>query len=213
MSNALRSRTSSSSTVHTRRPAAMAMAVSAAIVVLAGSVLIGIVLWPHAQSAGPRSAPFTALAVGERAPRVELANAGAAGASTALPATGEVTLVSFLATEPDTASTSSRSQAVELVSLFSQYAAKGLHVEIVDDSAAPPALSALENTVYDWQLGQLPLLADPGHSAANRYGITTAPATLLIGRNGKVLARWNGYVLTAVAARAVTSALFDGPVS
>jgi len=208
MSNALRSRTSSSSTPRTRRPAAMAMAVSAAIVVLAGSVLIGIVLWLPAQSA-----PFTALAVGDRAPRVELANAGAAGASTALPATGEATLVSFLATQPDTASAPSRSQAVELVSLFSQYAAKGLHVEIVDDSATPPALNALENTVYDWQLGQLPLLADPGHSAANRYGITTAPATLLIGRNGKVLARWNGYVLTDVVAQAVTSALFEGPVS
>jgi peroxiredoxin len=207
MSNALRSR-ASSSTVHTRRPATMVLAVSAAIAVLAASTLIGIVLWPHAQSA-----PFTALAVGARAPRVELANASAAGASAALPATGEATLVSFLATQPDTASTPSRSQAVELVSLFSQYAAKGLHVEIVDESAASSTLNALENTVYDWQLGKIPLLADPGHSAANRYGVTTAPTTLLIGRNGKVLARWNGYVLTAAAAQAVTSALVEGPVS
>jgi hypothetical protein len=124
-----------------------------------------------------------------------------------LPVTGALTLVSFLATQPDAADTPSRSQAVELVSLSSQYAAKGLHVEIVDDTAASAGQSALENTGYDWQLGRLPLLADPGHAIARQYGIATAPTTLLIGRTGAVIARWNGYVLTAVAAQAIASAL------
>ena len=46
-------------------------------------------------------------------------------------AAGALTLVSFLATQPDTAATASRSQAVELVSLAHQYGSKGVHVVIV----------------------------------------------------------------------------------
>jgi hypothetical protein len=163
------------------------VAVSAGVAALAACALaLAVAFWPspHAGSAPPPSA-----------------------APAPVPVAGAVTLVSFLATQPDGAATPSRSQAVELVSLSSQYAAKGLRVEIVDDTATPAAQSVLENTVYDWQLGSMPLLADPGHAIAHRYGITTAPTTLLIGRTGAVLARWNGYVLTAVAAQAIASAL------
>jgi hypothetical protein len=56
--------------------------------------------------------------------------------------------------------------------------------------------SALENTGYDWQLGSgcrcSPIRATPSRTGT---AITTAPTTLLFGRTGAVLARWNGYVL------------------
>ena len=156
---------------------------------------------------------LSALPVGAVAPKVELAGADAAGANRDLPTPGGVTLVSFLATNPDSADTPSRSQAVELVSLASQYAAKGLQVTIVDDSSTPASETALENTRYDWQLASLPLLADPDHATAYRYGVASAPATLLIGRDGRVLDRWSGYVLTAVAAQAISAALIEGPTA
>jgi hypothetical protein len=186
MSTVLRpsTRTPSRSRPRARRRGPV-MAVSAALAALVACVLaLAVIFWPgpHARAAAPPSV----------AP---------------VPVSGSVTLVSFLITQPDGAATPSRSQAVELVSLFSQYTAKGLRVEIVDDTATPAAQSVLENTVYDWQLGSMPLLADPGHAIAHRYGVTTAPTTLLIGRTGVVLARWNGYVLTAVAAQAIASAL------
>jgi len=157
---------------------------AAALAVLACALAIVVAFWPSPHTGQNATTPAAPL-----------------------PVTGALTLVSFLATQPDAAATPSRSQAVELVSLSSQYAAKGLSVEIVDDTAASATQSALENTVYDWQLGRLPLLADPGHAIAHRYGIATAPTTLLIGRTGAVVARWNGYVLTAVAAQAIASAL------
>jgi hypothetical protein len=188
MSTVLRPRTPTPSRSRPRAPRrGPVVAVSAGVAALAACALaLAVAFWPspNTGSAPPPSA-----------------------APAPVPVSGSVTLVSFLATQPDGAATPSRSQAVELVSLSSQYAAKGLHVEIVDDTATPAAQTVLENTVYDWQLGSMPLLADPGHAVAHRYGITTAPTTLLIGRTGAVLARWNGYVLTAVAAQAIASAL------
>jgi len=141
---------------------------------------------------------------------MKLSEAGSAPVSMAFPAAGALTLVSFLATQPDTAATASRSQAVELVSLAHQYGSKGVHVVIVDNTAIPASPSTLENTVYDWQLGDVPLLADPGHLASDRFGVPSSPATLLIGRTGKVIARWSGYVLTAAVAQALTSAISPG---
>jgi len=181
MSTVLRTRTRppSGSRTPRRRPL-----VAAALAVLACALAIVVAFWPSPHTGRNATTPAAQL-----------------------PVSGTLTLVSFLATQPDGAATPSRSQAVELVSLSSQDAAKGLHVEIVDDTAAPAAQNALENTVYDWRLGSLPLLADPGHAIAHRYEITSAPTTLLIGRTGVVLARWNGYVLTAVAAQAINSAL------
>ena len=205
MSTVARTRPSSRTHRHQRRPAIIGILIAA----LTGAVSLGVTLCPGGRSAAlARSATaFTPLPVGAQAPRLELADAGAGNASAAFPAAGEVTLVSFLATQPDTANTPSRSQAVALVSLHSQYSAKGLHAVIVDESPAATKQDALTNTLYDWQLGQIPLLADPGHAAASRYGVTDAPTTLLISRSGTVLARWNGYVLTATATQAITPAL------
>lgn len=141
---------------------------------------------------------------------MKLSEAGSAPVPIAFPAAGALTLVSFLATQPDTAATASRSQAVELVSLADQYGPKGVHALIVDNTAIPASLSTLENTVYDWQLGDVPLLADPGHLASDRFGVPSSPTTLLIGRTGKVIARWSGYVLTAVVGQALTSVISPG---
>jgi hypothetical protein len=186
MSTVLRTRTPTPARPNARRRRPV-VAVCASIAALACALAFAVAFWPS--------------------PHASAAAAPPSAASAPLPVSGALTLVSFLATQPDGAATPSRSQAVELVSLSSQYAAKGLRVEIVDDTPTPAAQSVLDNTVYDWQLGSLPLIADPGHAIAHRYGITTAPTTLLIGRTGTVLARWNGYVLTAVAAQAINSAL------
>lgn len=209
MSTALRKRAPSPATRRSRT----GLLSSATVVAVVAAVVLTALLWPRQGSAG-HSAPAAVLAslpVGSVAPRVDLAVAGASGAQLALPVQGQVTLVSFLATQPDSANSPSRSQVVELVSLASQYTAQGLRVAIVDHSSTPAALSALANTRYDWQLGSLPLLADPDHATAYRYGVASAPATLLIGRDGRVLDRWSGYVLTAVAAQAISAAFTEGP--
>ena len=126
---------------------------------------------------------------------------------------GELTLLSFLATQPDTADSPSRNQAVALVSLSAQYRAEGVSVAIVDDSPVPASTNALTNTVYDWQLGTVAMLEDAGHRAADRYGIATTPTTLLVSSTGTVLARWTGYVLTSAAAVVITAHLSQAPQS
>lgn len=192
------------------RPAAL-VAAGVVLVVVVG--LLSVLLWPRQALPGKPAPMLGSLAVGALAPRVQLADSGVRGGSVSLPESGEVTLVSFLATQPDTANSPSRSQAVVLVSLASQYSAKGLRVVIVDESSISVSASALENTGYDWRLGAVQLLADPGHVAALRYGVSSAPASLLIGRNGRVLERWPGYVLTAVAAQPISAALAEGPMA
>ena len=210
MSTAQRTRAPSPA-ARRRRPGLLLSSV--VIVAVVAAAVLTVLLWPR-QGSVRRPTPAAVLAsvpVGSVAPGVELAVAGASGAQLSLPVQGEVTLVSFLATQPDSANSPSRSQAVELVSLASQYTAQGLRVAIVDDSFTSAAVSALANTRYDWQLGSLPLLADPDHTTADRYGVASAPATLLIGRDGRVLDRWSGYVLTAVAAQAISAAFTQGP--
>lgn len=119
--------------------------------------------------------------------------------------TGSLHLLVFLTTQPDTAAGLSRSQAVEVGSLINQYGRKGLTAEIVDESGANR--NTLINTYYDWHLGQIRLVADPGRSLAARFGVKTSPATLLIDRSGSVVARWNSYSPTAQAAQAISSRL------
>lgn len=128
-------------------------------------------------------------------------------------ATGGLTLLSFLVTQPDAANTPSRNQAVVLTSLSTQYHGAGLNVAIVDESPGSPGTEALANTAYDWQLGGVAMLEDPGHRAAERYGVTSAPATYLISSTGTVLAHWTGYVLTSTAAASITAHLHQGPLS
>ncbi|WP_194904299.1 hypothetical protein [Catenulispora rubra] len=148
----------------------------------------GLLWWPHHDAAsGPTKSAASTDVLGRLAP------------------TGNVHLVAFLATQPDTAATPSRSQAVEITSLLTQYGAKGLTAEIVDESGA--TASALTNTYYDWQLGNIRLTGDPGRVRASQYQVTNAPTTLLIDDKGTVLARWDSYVLTAQAAQIIAGKL------
>jgi AhpC/TSA family len=206
MPSALRERTPAKSGERRRTIAV----ISAVLAALTAGLVLGLRTWSQATPAPASAGGFSPLPVGAKAPRMGLSKAGSAPASTSFPAAGALTLVSFLATQPDTAATASRSQAVELASLADQYGPQGVHVLIVDDTAIPASLSMLENTAYDWQLSDVPLLADPGHVASDRFGVASSPTTLLIGRTGTVIDRWNGYVPTAVAAQALASAISPG---
>ena len=116
-----------------------------------------------------------------------------------------VRLVTFLVTQPDTAAGPARGQAVEIVSLLTQYESKGLTAEIVDESGGDAR--SLTDTYYDWQLGGVHLAADPDRTLAERYGVTSTPTTLLLDRSGTVVARWNTYSPTAQTAAAVSTAV------
>lgn len=118
---------------------------------------------------------------------------------------GTLRLLVFLTTQPDTAAGLSRSQAVEVVSLINQYGPKGLSAKIVDESGANQ--KSLINTYYDWRLGDIRLVADPGRALASSFGVVTAPTTLLIDRSGSVVARWDSYSQTAQAAQAISGRL------
>ena len=196
-----------------------AAAVSTALALLIAVAVTAAVLVTHdragrgGDSAGPagsaaagaqRAAP---LAVGAEAPALNLTDAATGNRYALASAPGTVTLISFLSTQPDTADTPSRSQAVALVSLAAQYGARGLHVAIVDESDASAGSGAVANTVYDWQLGPVALLADPGHGTADRYGVASTPSSYLISASGTILARWSGYVLTSTAAASITASL------
>ena len=119
--------------------------------------------------------------------------------------TGPLRLLAFLSTQPDTAAGPSRSQAVEVVSLLTQYGAKGLTAEIVDESTADK--QTLTNTYYDWQLGDVRLAMDPTHSLARRYDVATAPTTILLDGTGAVLDRWSSSTPTAQTAQAISERL------
>jgi peroxiredoxin len=83
----------------------------------------------------------------------------------------------------------SHSQVVFLKSLLDQYAAKGLQVVFV---AANRLSGDLLNTSYNWKLDGAPLLVDDSTgSVARSYQVSQAPATLLIGADGRILQRWD----------------------
>ncbi|MFJ9381138.1 hypothetical protein [Streptomyces sp. NPDC101455] len=121
------------------------------------------------------------------------------------PATGSLHLLAFLATQPDYAATTSRSQAVEIVSLETQYGRKGLAAQIVDESGA--GRGALINTYYDWQLGDIRVVADPARTLARRYGVTSTPAVVLVDARGTVVKRWDAYVPTVQVVQSITGKL------
>lgn len=118
---------------------------------------------------------------------------------------GPLRLLAFLTTQPDTSASPSRSQAVEVVSLLTQYGAKGLTAEIIDESTADK--QTLTNTYYDWRLGDVRLATDPAHSLAQRYSVASAPTTILLDASGAVVARWSSYTPTAQTAQAISERL------
>lgn len=167
-----------------KRPSVRGLVVLAAAAVATGTIAAAV--WPAA--GGTRSQDAVAYDVLHRAP-----------------APGTLHLVAYLATQPDTAATASRSQAVALKSLQTQYGAKGLTTEIIDESGA--SVDALVNTYYDWQLGTVRLLPDPTGKLAQRHAVHNLPTVVLSDANGTVVKRWDAPVLTVEVAQALTGRL------
>ena len=116
---------------------------------------------------------------------------------------GHVVLLSFLNSraEATLGGDPSRSQLVFLRSMQRQHARLGLHVIVVDASALAgagrPSRNDLVNFTYDWHLDSaIAVLADDG-ALARRFGVEKAPTTFLIGPDGVVRERWDGFVPAA----------------
>jgi peroxiredoxin len=192
-----------------RRGTALPVALSALVSVLLAGIAIA-ALRPHPALAPAATAP---LQVGANAPRLDLTDALTGRPYAQAHGHGTATLVAFLSTQPDSADSVSRAQAVALTSLSAQYDSAGLRVVIVDDTPTAASTAALVNTAYDWHLGRVTLLADPGHGLAHRYGVTATPTAFLVDGSGTVLDRWNGQTPTAALSSAVTRALGAGSSS
>lgn len=123
-------------------------------------------------------------------------------------------LLAFLQTVPDTANTPSRGQAILLQSMDHQYASRGVRVVVVDASQLAtgrvPQHGELVNASYDWGM-TIPLLEDPDHLAARRFGIKTVPTTILFKPDGSVQHRWEGPVHPAEFAQEIER-LVGGPL-
>ena len=109
---------------------------------------------------------------------------------------GHVVLLSFLDLRADTnQNEASRAQIVFLRSMRTQHTRFGLRVILVD--TARQSRNELVNDTYDWNLDPaIALLGDDG-SRARRFGVRRVPATFLIGRDGRVRERWEGFVPAA----------------
>ena len=116
---------------------------------------------------------------------------------------GHVVLVSFLNSraEATPGGEPSRAQVVFLRSMQRQHARFGLRVIVVDAAelagAERPSRNDLVNYTYDWHLDPaIAVLPDDGASA-HRFAVERAPTTFLIGPDGVVRKRWNGFAPAA----------------
>jgi hypothetical protein len=109
---------------------------------------------------------------------------------------GRVVLLSFVDLRADTSENeSSRAQIVLLRSMHTQHARFGLRIVVVD--TARQSHDELVNDTYDWNLSPtIAVVGDEG-TLARRFGVREAPTTFLIGRNGIVRTRWDGFVRAA----------------
>lgn len=116
---------------------------------------------------------------------------------------GHVVLVSFLNSRAEATPEGdpSRAQIVFLRSMQRQHARFGLRVIVVDAAelagARRPSRNDLVNYTYDWNLDPaIAVLADDG-TYARRFAVEDAPTSFLIGPEGVVRARWDGFVPAA----------------
>jgi hypothetical protein len=116
---------------------------------------------------------------------------------------GHVVLVSFLNSRAEATADGdpSRAQIVFLRSMQRQHARYGLRVIVVDAAelagAERPSRNDLVNYTYDWHLDPaIAVLPDDGASA-HRFAVERAPTTFLIGPDGVVRERWNGFAPAA----------------
>jgi hypothetical protein len=116
---------------------------------------------------------------------------------------GHIVLLSFVNSRASArlAGDPSRAEIVFLRSMWTQHARFGLRVILVDAAqvadAGKPSRSELVNDTYDWNLSPgIDLVPDDG-SLAHRFAVEKAPTTFLIGPDGAVRERWNGFVRAA----------------
>jgi AhpC/TSA family len=116
---------------------------------------------------------------------------------------GHVVLVSFLNSRAEATMEGdpSRAQIVFLRSMQTQHRRFGLRVIVVDAAelagARRPSRNDLVNYTYDWNLDSaIAVLRDDG-TLAHRFGVEQAPTTFLIGPDGVVRKRWDGFAPAA----------------
>jgi peroxiredoxin len=121
-------------------------------------------------------------------------------------------LLSFLNTQAEGCSATSdpsRAQIVFLKSMREQYSSKRLTVLIVDAAHIAtgkyPTQDKLFNFTYDWQLDNIPVLDDSKGSVTKSYGVETLPTTFLIGTDGMIKQRWDGFASASQLALSIES--------
>ncbi len=97
----------------------------------------------------------------------------------------------------------SRGQVVFLISMARQY---GVNVVLVDATRASGAANQPDLTAIalTWHLNGLPLLEDPTGAVGRQYGLRETPTIFLIRPDGRLAARWDGFVPAQVLAGALT---------
>jgi len=130
---------------------------------------------------------------------------------------GRVILLSFINTQAEATSATadpSRAQIVFLKSMQEQYGLQGLVVLIVDaarmTTGKQPSQDQLINFTYDWQLENIPVLNDSDGSVARSYSVKSTPATFLIGADGIIQQRWDGFASASQLALSI-EALMGAP--
>jgi peroxiredoxin len=130
---------------------------------------------------------------------------------------GQQILLSFINTQAEASSATadpSRAQIVFLKSMQQQYGPKGLVVLIVDAARIAtdkqPSQDQLINFTYDWQLEDIPVLEDADGSVARAYAIESTPVTFLIGADGIIQQRWDGFASASQLALSI-EALVGAP--
>jgi peroxiredoxin len=116
---------------------------------------------------------------------------------------GHVVLLSFLnfRAESTPQGDPSRAQIVFLRSMQTQHARLGLRLILVDATKiagrGQPTWNELVNDTYDWNLDPaIAVLPDDG-TLVRRFGVDQVPTTFLIGPDGVVRERWDGFVPAA----------------
>jgi hypothetical protein len=116
---------------------------------------------------------------------------------------GHVVLLSFVnfRAESTPEGDPSRAQIVFLRSMQTQHARFGLRLIVVDATKiagrGQPTWNELVNDTYDWNLDPaIAVLPDDG-TLVRRFGVDQVPTTFLIGPDGVVRQRWDGFVPAA----------------
>ncbi len=116
---------------------------------------------------------------------------------------GHLVLVSFLNSraEATPGGEPSRAQIVFLRSMQRQHARFGLRVIVVDAAelagAGRPSRNDLVNYTYDWNLDPAIAVVPDDGGSARRFAVERAPTTFLIGPDGVVRERWDGFAPAA----------------